>query len=102
MKFSREQILKRLTELGVKSQASRESAVERLLDLSPELVPHFERWFETGELPDIEIEGFTPQKLREGRILLDPGVFIALDALIKDPEAAKRMLAEGYDHVFFE
>lgn len=49
----------------------------------------FARWWETGELPTVEVEGYTAGRLAKERSLNPMAALLTLDWLLREPEAAR-------------
>lgn len=76
--------------------------VDRLAILSPELYIEFEKWWISGELPSIEIEGYTIQKLINEHHQNLIAAFLTLSWLEREPNQAKDALRRGYDQISSE
>ncbi len=76
-----------------------ESAAAKLLNLQPQLRSPFERWWRTGEMPEIEIEEYTLDRLMSELSLNPIAAFLALDWLIRQPQQAKQSLKRGFDRI---
>jgi hypothetical protein len=77
--------------------------LEDLLNLHPLLRPPFKHWYETGEIQDMGVIcGYTADDfLNPGTRMLprmnkDQGLFILLDALIRDPEQTRSTFIRAY------
>jgi hypothetical protein len=77
--------------------------LEDLLNLHPLLRPPFKHWYETGEIQDMGVIcGYTADDfLNPGTRMLprmnkDQGLFILLDALIRDPEQTRSTFIRVY------
>ncbi len=81
------------------SPAGANSAADKLLHLEPELKQAFERWLQSGELPQIQIETYTVTRLMTEFGYNPVAAILALDWLSREPEIAKASLARGFDRV---
>lgn len=89
----------RLTkELGYPEAGARIIA-EKLVASSPQVKNAFAVWWETGELTDLQVEGFTAQRLMEEHGMNPIAAFLTLDWLIREPKRAIDSLARGHDQV---
>ena len=87
-----------LREMGY-SPAGAASAAAKLTAMQPQWKEAYVRWMEGGPLPDVCVEGFDIMGLVEHRALTVPGAFLVMDWLAREPEAAKKALAEPPDEV---
>jgi len=78
-----------------------EGVTQKLTQLQPQLQEPFERWFETGELPKLEVEGFNADRLIGNMGMNPAAVFLSLDWLLREPALAKGHLDRGHDYVYF-
>lgn len=70
-----------------------EQTVEKIDNLQPAIKDCFEKWVKDGVYPEIEIEGFTFRRFIEEQDKTAVAAFLALDWLIRDPQAAKVSLS---------
>ena len=75
------------------------SGVMGIKALHPKLQSEFLKWWKTGEIPTIEIEGYSVVKFIQEWGCTPISAFFNLDYLIRKPEEAKKAFAEGYDTV---
>lgn len=75
------------------------SAAAKLDVLSADLQDALLRWDKSGELPDLEAEGFTLRDLVDYNGLTEIAAFLMLDWLRREPETAKLALAEPMDRL---
>jgi hypothetical protein len=68
--------------------------------LQPQLQEPFEHWFETGEFPTLEIEGYNADRLIGNMGMNMAATFLSLDWLLREPKSAKASLDKGHDHVY--
>jgi hypothetical protein len=97
--ISKENLLERITTEFDYPLPRAESATKKLLDLQPQLKSEFEQWWHTGQLPTIEIEGYTVQRLMTEREMNPIAAILALDWLIREPEFAKESFQRRYDRI---
>lgn len=79
--------------------ASAVSAAAKLDALPTDLQEALLRWDKSGELPDLEAEGFTLRELMDYKGLTEIAAILMLDWLRREPEAAKLALAEPADRL---
>lgn len=79
-----------------------EGILQKIEDLPPELREGLDKFLETGETPDIEVEGWTVEKLKEERGLNEIASILALDWLGREPEKAKETLKRGFDRIVID
>ena len=75
------------------------NAAPKLEGMDPDLKEALVRWDEIGELPSVEVEGFTVQGLTEYKGLHVIAAFLMLNWLRRAPEEAKEFLAQPIDTV---
>jgi len=83
-------------------QAGAQLVADKLADASPDIQDAFMRWWTTGRLPDpenLEIEGYTVQRLMEEHGMKPVAAFLTLDWLRREPEKARASLKKGHDWV---
>lgn len=96
MELNEEQVRERLiTEFGYPPEQAGITA-EKLLHLESGLQTDFEEWWETGRLPETEVEGFTVKRLMEQRELNPVAAFLSLDWLLREPKIAKETLSRQW------
>lgn len=71
----------------------------KLVVCTPQVKAAFMQWWQGGELPDLQIEGYTVQWLIEQHNMKPIAAFLTLDWLSREPEAAIASLKRGHDHV---
>jgi hypothetical protein len=59
----------------------------------------FLRWWDTGRMPEVEIQGYTVQRLMREQGMNPVAAFLALDWLNREPEKALQILDKGHDSV---
>ena len=94
-----DELLKRLVDEFEYPAPRAESARKKLLELQPELRPAFERWWQTGEVPEVEIEEYTLDRLMIEFGMNPIAAFLSLDWLIRQPQQARQTLDRGFDRI---
>lgn len=69
-----------------------EGIIEKVKKLQPDIAASFEKWFESGAIDTIEIEGYTLEKLMSERKMNIVSAYLMLDWLRRDPAVAKNAL----------
>jgi len=82
---------KLIDELDIPKSAV-EGVIEKINKLQPDIASSFEKWFETGEVDAIEVEGYTLEKLMHERKINIVSAYLLLDWLKRDPDTAKRAM----------
>lgn len=59
----------------------------------------FSHWWQTGELSNIQVEGYTIQQLIEQHSMKPIAAILTLDWLARDPVAAQASLKRKHDYV---
>jgi len=72
---------------------------EDLLVSQPQIQQSFDLWQASGDLPTLEVEGYTVQQLAKEHGMNPMAALLTLDWLLTDPESAKSAIAEGYDQL---
>ena len=77
----------------------KESQVDDIVGKIEKLAPHiaaaFEKWFRTGIVEEIEVEGYSVASLRAIRKNMNVvGAYLTLDFLSREPERAKQALTQ--------
>lgn len=72
-----------------------EKTLEKVEKLDSEVYNELEKWFESGQLSDIEIGGYTVKTLIDKYKMTEVGAFLTLDWLKREPEEAKKALLKG-------
>lgn len=70
-----------------------------LVDLSPELIPSLQAWLDGKIMKDIQVGDWTIETLMATFKMNFIAAILSLDFLIKNPELAKRVIEQGYDHI---
>jgi len=81
------------------SQAGLKVLLPKIELMSEELRNAFENWLESGQIPTMNIEGFTIESLIASHRLSPIAAFMTLDYLRRKPQEAKDALQKGYDRV---
>ena len=71
----------------------------KLAALSPVVAAAFDQWWSTGMLPQIEVEGYTPQELINNYRMNPIAAILTLDWLQREPKRALASLRKGHDDV---
>lgn len=96
---SRSELTTRLTnELGY-PQSGAQLIADKIERLRPELHEAFGLWWNTGEMPVVEVEGYTVARLVKDYSLNPLAALLTLDWLLREPEAAKATIGRGHDRV---
>lgn len=69
-----------------------DGVVEKISKFSPKVMESFEKWFNTGEVDSIEVEGFTIKDILDKKKMTIVSAYITLDWLHRDPKQAKAAL----------
>lgn len=85
-------------ELGYSPHAA-DIVARELIEAAPRVRDVFFQWWETGKIAELEVEGYSVQRLMDERNMNPVAACLTLDWLIKEPEAALASLARGYDWV---
>ena len=80
-------------------QNGAEIIAKKLIDSSPQVQQVFNVFWESGEIPVLEVEGYTVSRLSEEHGMKPIAALLTLDWLIRDPDHAKRSLKKGHDRV---
>lgn len=99
MNMDRNTIVNRLEqEFGYPRQGA-ELVATRLESLRGPLRDAFVRWWESGTLPDLTIEGYTVERLMRDQRMNPIASFLTLDWLEREPEKAIASLKKGHDQI---
>ena len=67
---------------------------DKITAMSPNVYVAFETWFNTGNITDIEVEGFNYAAVKAKDDKMNPiAIYLTLDWLTREPERAKAALA---------
>ena len=72
---------------------------EKLLACAPQIKRAFSLWWETGNLTDLQIEGYSVKRLIDEHSMNPIAAFLTLDWLSREPEKARASLARGHDRI---
>jgi|WetSurMetagenome_2_1015567.scaffolds.fasta_scaffold627208_2 hypothetical protein len=72
---------------------------EKLANVSPQMKEIIAKFWDTGEIPSIEVNGYTFSRLAQEHNMKPIAALLTLDWLIRDPEKAKASLKKGHDSV---
>ncbi|MFA6422868.1 MAG: hypothetical protein WCW17_00270 [Patescibacteria group bacterium] len=97
--IEKEEIKNRLIKKYNYPDEGAELVASKLLGLDEKLVTEFVKWWETDQLPMIEIEGYSIEKFISEYDSTPPAAFLNMNWLIKNPEEAKKAFSKGYDNV---
>jgi hypothetical protein len=96
---SRQELVTRLTDELSYPPYSAQLMADKVQRLQPELQEPFERWWNTGELPAMKVEGYTVVGLMKRRSLNPLAALMTLDWLLREPELARETIERGFDSV---
>ena len=99
MVITQQQIEERLMARYGYNEREAASAAAKLSALQPALQEAFLRWWETAELPEMEVEGYTAQELIEDKGMMPPAAILALDWLMRQPDVARAALERKVDYI---
>ncbi len=57
------------------------------------------RYLRTGELPEMEVRGWTAKRLIDEKGYLAPGAIVMLSSMMRNPVATLAALSRGFDRV---
>lgn len=97
--FTVDTLLTRLTKEFSYPESGARIVAERLVACAPQVKNAFGIWWQTGELMDLQVEGFTAQRLVEEHGMKPIAAFLTLDWLVREPEKARASLSRGHDQV---
>ena len=92
---------KRLLEEGY-SKAGAKSAAKKIVGMNPKILNALTRWMDERVLEDICVEDIYVTDLVEKMGHREIGAFLILDWLSREPEEAKKALAEAKDHLVID
>lgn len=81
------------------SPSRADSAARELVAADPRVRRAFYHWWKTGEFIDFDAHGYNVQRLADEHGMNPIAAYLALDWLLKDPEAALVPLRRGHDWV---
>ncbi len=100
-KLSQDEIVQRLVREFGYAEWHAVRVADDIAGFTPAVAEAFSRWWRTGELPALEVEGYTAARLVAEWHLQPVAIFLALDWLVRDPKRAVAALQRGYDRVEF-
>jgi|SRR3990172_3538034 len=80
-------------------QAGAQLVADKLVSCSPEIRVAFLELWNTGRLTEMQIEGYTVQRLMTEHHMKPIAAFLTLDWLRRDPQKALASLKKGHDKV---
>lgn len=92
-------IVTRLTSEYGYSVSGAQVVADKLHTCDQTILRAFKEWWETGELPELTVEGYSVSKLIKEHNMKAPAAFLTLDWLLREPEKAKASLRKGHDKV---
>jgi|GEM_PF-579734 len=97
--LDRHAIMHRLvSELGYSDRGA-SLVTDRLEASDARIQSGFLKWWNTGQIESVEVEGYDVQRLMREHQFNPIAAFLTLDWLIKEPVSAKAALARGHDRV---
>ena len=81
------------------SEKSANRVIKNLKNCSERIKLDFLRWWNTGVLPDLEIEQYNVSRLKKEFGMNPIAALLTLDWLLKEPEEARASLKRGYDKI---
>lgn len=79
--------------------AGAELVASKLINLTSPLDEAFLTWWTSGSMPELEIEGYSVQRLSDEHHMKPIAAFLTLDWLNREPRKAHASLKRGHDHV---
>ena len=70
---------------------------QKLVNCTPQIKDAFEKFWQNGEMPLFEVEGYTFSRLADEHGMKPMAAFLTLDWLIREPKRAKASLRKGHD-----
>lgn len=71
----------------------------RLDELDASIAPSFLKWWSQGTEPNVEVHGYSVQRLEQEHGMNPIAAFLTLDWLVREPERALESLRRGHDRV---
>jgi len=78
-----------------------ELIAEQVLVATPAVRQAFAHWWETGDLPELSVEGYTAQRLIAEHGMNPVAAILTLDWIARDPTNAMAAVRRGHDRVSF-
>lgn len=76
-----------------------ELVANKLDHLSPQIARLLEQWWITREIPALELEGYTVERLMREHSMNPIAAFLTMDWILREPTAATTSLHRGKDEV---
>jgi len=95
--FTGSELVSRLISDFGYSEWEAKPVAEDLVTCTPLVKTAFKHWWNTGEIGDLEIQGYTVKQLMGYRNMNTIAAFLTLDWLATEPEKALVSLKRGYD-----
>lgn len=92
--MNKEQLRELLVEKYDYKNSQVDSVVEKIGRFSPKVAAAFEKWLNTGEIDNTEVEGYTVKSIMEKKPMKIVGAYLTLDWLEREPSEAKAALGE--------
>ncbi len=73
-------------------EAKVDGVVDKISKFSPKVLEAFENWFNTGEIDDTSVEGYTVKDIISKKKMTVTAAYLMLDWLERDPKQAKAAL----------
>ena len=80
-------------------QTGAQLVANKLVNCSPQVAVAFTEWWESGDLPELNVEGYTLLQLINEHNMKPIAAFLTLDWIVREPEKAKASLRKGHDRV---
>lgn len=90
MKYTEEELknILMVNDYPISNKRLMESVIRQLQNLTPEAETAFAHWCDTRELPDFNIEGITPEFMKNCHGATDIAVILTYDGLVRNPKSA--------------
>ena len=75
--------------------------ISQIDKMDAEIKKQLEKFLNTGEISDIEAQGYSIKKLKAEQSMNEVAAFLTLDFIMKEPEKAIASLKKGHDKVEF-
>lgn len=99
--MNEEEIIDRLVKEFDYPVHAAEAVAPKLANLGPETKAAFALWWDTGQIPTLEVEGYTVERLMQEHGMNPIASILTLDWLAREPEKALRSLRKGHDRVSY-
>ena len=77
------------------TESGAELLMEKLANVSAQLLPHLERWWRTNEAMNISVGGHSVSTLMANNGMNPMAAILTLDWLLRDPDKAAKAIASG-------